>query len=165
MLLAVQSRRASPPSLTGPILAPSRCQVAANKFHSVALGADGRCWTWGHGRGGRLGHPDFEVHSGQHAVIFPRVVVGLGKRQVVQVAAAKHHTLAMTDSGELFSWGSNKDGRLGYANVDTQPVPKRVIVGNKARVVGISAGSKHSAAVTAAHELFTWGSNSWGQLG
>jgi alpha-tubulin suppressor-like RCC1 family protein len=30
-------------------------QVAAAKFHSAALTADGRLFTWGWGRGGRLG--------------------------------------------------------------------------------------------------------------
>lgn len=45
--------------------------------------------------------------------------------QVVSVAAAKHHTLVATSSGDMFSWGSNKDGRLGYAAVDTQPTPKK----------------------------------------
>jgi alpha-tubulin suppressor-like RCC1 family protein len=29
--------------------------LAAAKFHSAALGHDGRVWTWGWGRGGRTG--------------------------------------------------------------------------------------------------------------
>lgn len=36
--------------------------IAASKFHSVAVGSDGQLYTWGYGRGGRLGHPDFDVH-------------------------------------------------------------------------------------------------------
>lgn len=35
---------------------------AAAKFHSVAVGNHGELYTWGFGRGGRLGHPDFDVH-------------------------------------------------------------------------------------------------------
>lgn len=57
--------------------------------------------------------------------IFPRVVSGLGKRSVVAVAAAKHHTLVATSAGEVFSFGSNNHGRLGYAAVDSQPTPKK----------------------------------------
>ena len=30
-------------------------QVAAAKFHSAAVDTSGRLYTWGHGRGGRLG--------------------------------------------------------------------------------------------------------------
>lgn len=43
------------------------------------------------------------------AVITPRqVTVGLGRKQVNVVAAAKHHTVIATEAGELFTWGSNR---------------------------------------------------------
>lgn len=34
--------------------------VAASKFHSAALTACGRLYTWGFGRGGRLGKASFQ---------------------------------------------------------------------------------------------------------
>lgn len=43
--------------------------VAASKFHSVAIGGNGELYTWGFGRGGRLGHPDFDIHRSLHGVI------------------------------------------------------------------------------------------------
>lgn len=55
----------------------------------------------------------------------PRAVTGLGRRQVAVVAVAKHHTAVATTSFELFTWGSNRDGRLGYSAVDTQPTPRK----------------------------------------
>ncbi|KAL6974735.1 hypothetical protein U1Q18_013041 [Sarracenia purpurea var. burkii] len=36
--------------------------ISAAKFHSVAVTASGEVYTWGFGRGGRLGHPDFDIH-------------------------------------------------------------------------------------------------------
>ena len=41
------------------------------------------------------------------------------------MAVAKHHSLAVCEGGELFSWGSNRDGRLGYLGPDSQPTPRR----------------------------------------
>ena len=46
------------------ILGLARCQVvevSACKFHSLAVSRDGRVFSWGHGRGGRLGHGDEHV--------------------------------------------------------------------------------------------------------
>lgn len=53
---------------------------------------------------------NFLVYSGQStAVITPRqVTVGLGRKRVEAVAAAKHHTVIATEAGELFTWGSNR---------------------------------------------------------
>ncbi|KAL5197319.1 hypothetical protein ABZP36_000831 [Zizania latifolia] len=138
--------------------------VAASKFHSVAVSSDGDLYTWGFGRGGRLGHPD--IQSGQTtAVITPRqVTVGLGLKRVNVVAAAKHHTVIATEAGELFTWGSNREGQLGYPSVDTQPTPRRVN-SLKPRIISVAAANKHSAAVAETGEVFTWGCNKEGQLG
>ncbi|KAG7960331.1 hypothetical protein I3843_10G117400 [Carya illinoinensis] len=139
--------------------------VSAAKFHSVAVSTRGEVYTWGFGRGGRLGHPDFDIHSGQAAVITPRQVTsGLGSRRVRAIAAAKHHTVAATEGGEVFTWGSNREGQLGYTSVDTQPTPRRVS-SLKSKIVAIAAANKHTAVVSATGEVFTWGCNREGQLG
>ncbi|PNH00658.1 E3 ubiquitin-protein ligase [Tetrabaena socialis] len=137
--------------------------LVAAKFHSAALTAEGRLFTWGWGRGGRLGHPDYNIHSGERALIHPWQVAGLGRRCVVSCAAAKHHMLAATSAGELWSWGGNRDGKLGYAGVDTQPTPRRIDF--RGRAVLVAASDRHSACLTSAGEAWTWGSNQEGQLG
>ncbi|KDP39680.1 hypothetical protein JCGZ_02700 [Jatropha curcas] len=138
--------------------------VSAAKFHSVAVSARGEVYTWGFGRGGRLGHPDFDIHSGQAAVITPRQVTsGLGHRRVKAIAAAKHHTVLATESGEVFTWGSNREGQLGYT-VDTQPTPRRVS-SLRSKIVAVAAANKHTAVVSDSGEVFTWGCNKEGQLG
>ncbi|EEF36705.1 conserved hypothetical protein [Ricinus communis] len=138
--------------------------VSAAKFHSIAVSAHGEVYTWGFGRGGRLGHPDFDIHSGQAAVITPRQLTsGLGSRRVKAIAAAKHHTVLATESGEVFTWGSNREGQLGYT-VDTQPTPRRVS-SLKSRIIAVAAANKHTAVVSDSGEVFTWGCNKEGQLG
>ncbi|KAI3696818.1 hypothetical protein L6452_29388 [Arctium lappa] len=138
---------------------------ARGEFHSVAVNARGEVYTWGFGRGGRLGHPDFDIHSGQAAVITPRqVTLGLGGRRVKAIAAAKHHTVAATVGGEVFTWGSNREGQLGYTSVDTQATPRRVS-SLKSKIVAVAAANKHTAVVSDSGEVFTWGCNKEGQLG
>ena len=158
---------------TEPQVAPTRIEtlhgkrvvsLSAAKFHSAAVTEDGQLYTWGFGRSGRLGHPGLHLHSGESAVISPRLVAGLGRRQVVAVAAAKHHTLLCTVAGEVWAMGSNRHGQLGLSASDTQPEPRR-IGALRARVIAVAAANKHSVAITASGEIYTWGSNALGQLG
>jgi alpha-tubulin suppressor-like RCC1 family protein len=43
----------------------------------------------------------------------PSVVEGLGDMDVMAISAGGFHSVALTTQGELFVWGSNKDGQLG----------------------------------------------------
>ena len=161
------SARANAPVGRVEALLGSRCvAVSAARFHSVAVTADGALLTWGWGRGGRTGHAD--VASGG-AVLLPRLLALPGMRpgaRVVAVAAAKHHTLACTDAGEVFAWGCNRDGRLGVPGCDTAATPRRVSsLAGRVRVVALAAANRHSVALGADGAVFTWGSNSFGQLG
>lgn len=144
-------------------------QVAAAKFHSAAVTDDGKLFTWGWGRGGRLGHPEFHIHSGNSAVIHPQLVSSLfsAKKQVARIAVAKHHTLVTTVDGELFSMGSNRYGQLGYntGNTSCQTEPRKVSSLRACVIVRIAAANKHSVAVSLDGDVFTWGSNACGQLG
>ncbi|MEW5312301.1 MAG: hypothetical protein WDW38_003944 [Sanguina aurantia] len=115
-------------------------QLTAAKYHSAAVTADGRLFTWGWGRGGRLGHPDFNIHSGETALIQPH------------------------RGGSGSGGGSNKDGKLGHAGMDTQPTPRKV-ADLRCRIAAVAASNRHSAAVSAAGEVLTWGCNRDGQLG
>lgn len=140
-------------------------KLGASKFHTVALGEAWEVYTWGWGRGGRLGHPDGSLATKEGAQIYPRKVQGLSGKVIVDVAAAKHHTLAVTDVGEVYSWGSNRDGKLGYSSKDTQVVPKKVMSLKGVHVGKVSAANRHSVAIADHGLVYTWGANTYGQLG
>jgi hypothetical protein len=46
----------------------------------------------------------------------------------------------------VFSWGSGKNGRLGYSVSDQQLLPKKVEI--KDRIVKVSCGDWHAAALS-----------------
>ena len=105
----------------------------------------------------------------------PIQVEGLDGVKIVQVAAGQHHVLALSDQGEVFSWGwggssmpgssvaGGSVGALGHGDTQKQPVPK--LVAGIANVSHVACGSKHSIALDGQGDLYSWGLGEQGRLG
>ena len=131
--------------------------VAAKFCHIAAITDSGELWTWGWNVAGQLGIGDTE---NRHAP----VKVSVNGQKIVAVAAGTYHTAAVTDSGELWTWGYNGYGQLGVEATADRAAPVQVNV-NGQKIVAVAAGSWHTAAITDSGELWTWGHNGAGQLG
>uniref|UniRef100_A0A182IU73 HECT-type E3 ubiquitin transferase n=1 Tax=Anopheles atroparvus TaxID=41427 RepID=A0A182IU73_ANOAO len=97
----------------------------------------------------------------------PKQVEGLEVVNVIQVAAhcEGRHVLALTASGNVFSWGNGEGGRLGHGDTVTKEVPTRIVALAERQVTGVFCGASYSAAITATGELYTWGRGTYGRLG
>jgi alpha-tubulin suppressor-like RCC1 family protein len=71
--------------------------ISAERTHSLAIGCDGRVYSWGQNGYRELGHGDTFDR------LAPALVEGL--EGVRAIAAAVDYSLAVTQSGDVFSWG------------------------------------------------------------
>jgi alpha-tubulin suppressor-like RCC1 family protein len=85
---------------------------------------------------------------------------------VVQVACGFEHVLALTKSGQLFSWGRGDRGQLGLGlhDKDSYMAPARLLGTERdphrfldKKVTRIEANMSHSACVDEDGQLFIWG--------
>ena len=140
------------------------------KLSSAVLTSDpeANLYMCGHGQNGRLGTGDEQT---RYSFVCVEGGALAGKR-VATVALGLNHTLALSDGGEIFSWGNNGYGQLGYSlpkaalgDEDAISTVPRQIFGILKRevVTGVSASRIHSVAYTP-NSLFTFGKNE-GQLG
>lgn len=141
-----------------------------SKLHTAILTDDpeSNLFMCGFGPGGRLG-------TGDESTRFSFVCIeggGLANKKVKSVALGQDHTLAITDNGDIFSWGSNKFGQLGYGlprtsnrdDVPIQPSPRQIFNPfKKETILGAAASAIHSV-VFSSSGLYTFGKNE-GQLG
>ncbi|XP_037129472.1 inhibitor of Bruton tyrosine kinase isoform X1 [Syngnathus acus] len=135
-------------------------QVVLCKFHSVFLSQKGQVFTCGHGQGGRLGHGDEQTY------LVPRMVKGLMSQHCSQVAAAKDHTVVLTEEGNVYTFGLNTYHQLGLTPPPASAhVPKQVVSKTlKGKtIIGVAAGRFHTVLWTR-EALYTMGLNG-GQLG
>ncbi|XP_068655432.1 RCC1 domain-containing protein RUG3, mitochondrial isoform X1 [Aristolochia californica] len=139
--------------------------LALGGLHSVALTRDGEVFTWGYGGFGALGH------SVYHRELLPRLVIGPWNGKICQIATSGTHTAAISDSGELYTWGRDQgDGRLGLGGgggpgeggafstptkVNALPVP----------VAAVACGGFFTMALTLEGQVWNWGANSNYELG
>ncbi|XP_069137757.1 probable E3 ubiquitin-protein ligase HERC1 isoform X1 [Argopecten irradians] len=138
-------------------------QIEAGQFCSFGIHTDGSVSACGKGSYGRLGLGDSNNQTTPKKLNFEP------SRKIKKVSSSKGsdgHTLALSTDGEIFSWGDGDYGKLGHGSSCTVKYPKIVLGPLAGKIVkSVSAGYRHSAAVTEDGELYTWGEGDYGRLG
>jgi alpha-tubulin suppressor-like RCC1 family protein len=136
--------------------------IACGGRHAVLVTKQGEIFSWGEESGGRLGH-------GVEADVYhPKLIDTLSGMNIEFVACGEFHTCAVTLSGDLYTWGdgTHNFGLLGHGSEVSHWIPKKVSgVMEGVHVSYISCGPWHTAVVTSAGQLFTFGDGSFGALG
>jgi alpha-tubulin suppressor-like RCC1 family protein len=147
--------------------------LAAGASHSLVLTSAGQLFTFGENRSGQLGRAErlgTEADEPAPEQVELTEALGGGSGRTTRIAAGCEDSLVLTSTGQLYSFGSNRYGQLGRAaNAGSSlpnPVPGTVALpGATGPVVRIAAGCEHSLALTSTGQLYSFGSNRYGQLG
>ncbi|XP_078259645.1 putative E3 ubiquitin-protein ligase HERC4 isoform X1 [Rhinoraja longicauda] len=132
-------------------------EVWCGDGHWVFLLTDGTVHTCGENESGQLGRKAGESPLGQ--------VEALNTRTVVQVACGWHHTLALCEDGSVFAWGAGSDGQLGRGECPNFVHQPRKMNQLEVPIVQIRCGHYHSLALSQDCTVYSWGQNTYGQLG
>ncbi|XP_014643409.1 PREDICTED: probable E3 ubiquitin-protein ligase HERC6 [Ceratotherium simum simum] len=134
--------------------------VSCGKEHSVAVCHKGRAFAWGAGSEGQLGIGEFKEIN-----FTPKKIKTLTDIKIIQVSCGDYHSLALSEDGQVFSWGKNSHGQLGLGmKFPSQNSPQRVTSLEGIPLAQVAAGGAHSFALSLCGTSFGWGSNSAGQL-
>ncbi|XP_023933810.2 probable E3 ubiquitin-protein ligase HERC4 isoform X2 [Bicyclus anynana] len=135
--------------------------VACGLSHSMALDEWGQTFSWGSDNMGQLGS-----NLEGHAQLKPKIIKNLATKNVIQVDCGSHHSVALSNNGDLYAWGANVYGQcgLGYtSNKETTPRPITSLLG--VPIALIACGSNHTFVISKSGAVFGWGKNNNGQLG
>lgn len=100
------TQQTRPQQITTGISAAS--SIGTGYYHSLAVSAAGDVWAWGRNTNGQLGNNS----TTQATSPIQAISVG-GLEDVLLVAGADNHSLALKADGSLYAWGNNTHGRLG----------------------------------------------------
>ncbi|KAL2941865.1 Ultraviolet-B receptor UVR8 [Bienertia sinuspersici] len=137
--------------------------VAAGAEHSAAVTEAGEVYGWGWGRYGNLGLGDRKDR------LVPEKVPEIDGIKMILVACGWRHTITVTSSGSIYTYGWSKYGQLGHGGWrHTMAVTSDGMLygwGWNKKVVQICCGWRHTLAVTDRNNVFSWGRGTNGQLG
>mmetsp|Transcript_866 Transcript_866/g.1481 ORF Transcript_866/g.1481 Transcript_866/m.1481 type:complete len:423 (-) Transcript_866:257-1525(-) len=153
----------------------SAAMVSCGHQHTAILTDDGEVLCCGVGEYGLQGTGSTDD------ALYPAPLDALENEDVVQISAGYDHTLALTATGSIYSWGRNNSGQLGHSDsyidiysmedfprlIDSESVKsseneealRAAGMYNESNAVftQIAAGNARSAAITSDGLLFIWG--------
>ena len=132
-------------------------QVACGTTYTAAIKTDGTLWTWGYNGYGNLGDNTAVKKSSPIQTI-------AGGTNWSQVACGIYNTAAIKTDGTLWTWGYNSSGQLGDNTQVSKYSPAQTIAGGT-NWKYVSCGDSHIIAIQLNNTLWTWGSNTNGNLG
>ncbi|CAL9191540.1 unnamed protein product [Musa hybrid cultivar] len=133
--------------------------IAAGAEHTAAVTEDGDLYGWGWGRYGNLGLGD------RNDRLTPEKVTSIKGENMVLVACGWRHTIAVSSSGNLYTYGWSKYGQLGHGDFEDHLSPHLLEALKDSCISQISGGWRHTMALTSDGRLYGWGWNKFGQLG
>lgn len=147
-------------------------KIACGFNHSALLSYSGYLYTMGSNEYGKLGvGADKSLKKN-----IPCLVYDLQDYFITGVSCGWYHTAAVTEEGNLFTWGRGKpsnfnllgkSGVLGLGNEENYSAPQQLDYFDESdqNIASVSCGMSHMGAVSTSGKLYIWGCNKYGQLG
>jgi tRNA A-37 threonylcarbamoyl transferase component Bud32 len=132
--------------------------VKCGYSHTLFLTSSGEVYTLGDNRYGQIGSG---CNDHQNT---PIKVNGFSDERVIMISCGGWHSLALTESGCVYSWGYNECGQLGIGNTIDSNKPILIAL-EKIIIERISCGRNHSLLLSNEGVIYAFGENFWGQIG
>jgi alpha-tubulin suppressor-like RCC1 family protein len=133
-------------------------QVSSGINHTLAIKTDGTLWVWGYNANAQLG-----INNTTSPKCTP-VTTFAGGTNWKQVAGGQNHTAAIKTDGTLWVWGYNLSLALGTNDTTQRNTPVTTFAGGT-NWKQVACGNGHTVAIKTDGTLWTWGTNTSGQLG
>ena len=137
--------------------------VAASGSYNASLGlkSDGTIWAWGSNSYGKLGIGQPSNNENRSSP------TQIGSDSDWTKINGHGNFMALRSPGAMYTWGFNREGQLGNNQQSSNPPfgKKPSPVNIMDDVSDISYGREQAYAVKTNGTMWSWGHNSWGELG
>ncbi|SEL27203.1 RCC1 domain-containing protein [Paenibacillus sp. OK003] len=141
-------------------------QVSTTVDSTYALSSEGEILAWGYNYD--LGNGSLDLGYIPSPVLIKR---DQKLTDIILVDGGEHYGTAVRKDGTVWSWGVDSYGQLGVGasklrqKIYASQVKGPGDVGYLKNIVSVSAGRNHTVAIDEDGTIWTWGKNSFGELG
>ena len=135
----------------------SQCfvQIVSGEQHTIAIADDGTLWGWGSNASGEAG-----ISASYPSDVNVPTQIGTATNWT-DIECGSYHSMALNADNELYTWGYNDFGQLGFGDYTVRTSP--TLLNGEWKAIG--AGNYHSFAITIDGALYGTGTGAFGQLG
>ncbi|KAH8739724.1 hypothetical protein FG386_001431 [Cryptosporidium ryanae] len=135
-------------------------EVGIGGYHTVILTCDGKLFSFGMNDKSQLGLNRSSTNLLGRSIIKPEEPLAI-PLNVESISCGVDHSMALTENGIVYCWGSNEFGQCGCDATRFQiPTPTPISLPadwKSTRITLSAAGAFHSVAVTKENEVLVWG--------
>ncbi|CAI9262094.1 unnamed protein product [Lactuca saligna] len=137
-------------------------KISAGYYHSSAITESGELYMWGKNSSGQLG---LGKKAGK-LIPFPCKVEFLNGVPIKMAALGSDHSIAVTETGDVLSWGGGESGRLGHGHKSSllgflsstsEYTPRLIKELEGVKIISVAAGMLHSACIDDNGSVFAFG--------
>nr|GEV34951.1 ultraviolet-B receptor UVR8 isoform X1 [Tanacetum cinerariifolium] len=137
-------------------------KISAGYYHSSAITESGELYMWGKSSSGQLGLG----RKVAKVIPVPSKVEFLNGVPIKMAALGSDHSIAVTETGEVLSWGGGESGRLGHGHKSSllgflssssEYTPRLIKELEGVKVRSIAAGMLHSACIDENGSVYVFG--------
>lgn len=110
---------------------------------------------------GNVNHYDELGKEDNHEITHPIPLEHLRDELITEVAAGKHHSLAINKEGKILGWGSNKYGAVGVGENKDEAACIPTLIDHTSmcyiQFSKVACGDTFSMALSTKNQIYTWG--------
>lgn len=134
-------------------------QIACAKTYSIFLDINGYCYTRGACKNGGLGYGK-AVNRLQSMTKIKTL-----KQKIIQIDCGYYHTMAVTQNGNIYSFGTNGYGELGHDNLTGMPTIIPYFQERNIIITKVSCGQHNNVVLDTLNNVYCFGFNGEFQCG
>ena len=139
---------------------PNISEISCGSSFTVCVDCEGFIWSFGYNNWGQLGTGNKTKSNVPHSS-----VSGTSFSKISKISTGNFRSLFQNDKGEIFLCGCNFYGACGLGFFNASQITPSLIPNAPENIIQFVCGSNHSLFLNSEGNVYSVGSNEYGQLG